>query len=279
MARILISDQSPSRLVDIDTGGPSFSDVAVASAGFLCGVAVLDDGRVAVADRAANKVRIGDPGGGSWDAGPPTSEAVLARPTGVAVGVDQDLLVVDTGNRRLLSCPSSLSSADVIPCDDLQAPTSATQTADGRLWLVDQVRGLLVSETYGAWQPVVVPAPSRPGTRSVLVHVSQGVDGGVVVTDLGAARVLLVASDGTVTAVVDATFGTSDGGPRPAPVAAVCDADSWDPAVYVLEAGTNRLLTYRGAGGGWAVTDELSGVDVDGVRRFTRPTSMALVSP
>ena len=250
----------------------------MSSAGFLCGVAVFDDGRVAVADRTANKVRIGDPGGGSWNAGPPTSAAVLARPTGVAVGVDQDLLVVDTGNRRLLSCPSDLSAARRGP--EQWPPGSDLGDAAGRAVVAGRPgRGLLVSETYGTWQPVALPALTQPGTRPVLVHVSRGIEDGVVVTDLGAARVLLVASDGAVTSVVDATFGTSDGGPRPAPVAAVGDADSGDPAVYVLDAGTNRLLTYRDAGAGWAVTDELSGEDADGVRRFSNATSMALVSP
>jgi len=206
-------------------------------------VDVLADGTVVIADIARDVVMaVGPMGKIRWRV-----SQDLDHPSGIGVA-DEGIWIADAGNHRLvLLSPADGRQQDEIILDEHTEPIDVCVAADGRLWvaLTPQNR-ILVLDSAGAVEADIDAIDGTPleGPRGL---VSDG-DGGVLVTETLAGRVLHLADDGTLRGAFG-EWGPGEGRfYKPKDVAVLADGamavvDSHKGAVQILERdGTFRQL-------------------------------------
>ena len=166
---LYIADRLHHRVRKVDTEGMITTIAGMADEGFSgdggpatsaqldqpSGVAVDGDGYIFIADRGNNRIRQISPDGvittilGTGDGGDESDgEAPLAAPRGLAVGLDGDVYVADTGNHQIALIDDAGVVSRVAGIEGLSDGGSATQArlleptgvaidADGNLYITD----------------------------------------------------------------------------------------------------------------------------------------------
>ncbi len=223
---------------------------------FPQGVAVDVDGNVYVADRNNNKIRKITPAGvvstlaGSGTEGDAEGsgiDAQFSRPAGVAVDVDGNVYVADSGNDKI----KKITPAGVVTA---LAGSNTTGAADGS----------------GTTAQFHFP-----------VGVGVGVDGNVYVADYNNHKIRKITSDGTVSTLAGSgTFGDTDGSGTAAqfdgPEGVTVDVDG---NVYVADRENRKIrkITPDGVVSTLAGSGEFGDVDGSGTAaKFNGPGGVAV---
>lgn len=169
-------------------------------------VAELDGHAIAFAGPGAGWQRFGTPGDGVGE---------FSRPAAAAFRRSGGLVVLDTGNRRLVFIEDMSGSGwttyghpGLVPSEGgFVDPRGLAVDASDRIWVSDPGAGRLTrldSADGDGWVEVALPAAAnRP------IPYGLGARGdGVVLVDAGNARLLVIEGDGTTSAMVDLGDGT-----------------------------------------------------------------------
>ncbi|QBR91997.1 NHL repeat-containing protein [Nocardioides euryhalodurans] len=199
-------DLDPSSLEPVGNGrlgGPS-------------GPAVDVTGAVLVADLEGDAVALAEHGGGWQHFGTPgVGVGELHRPTAAAFLPAGRLVVLDSGNRRLVVVDdvsgagwTTYGHPGLSPSEGgFVDPRGLAVDASGRMWVSDPGAHRLTrvnSPAGDGWVEIGLPAAAHPP-----IPYGLGARGdGVVLVDAGNARLLVLEGDGTTSASVDLADGT-----------------------------------------------------------------------
>ncbi len=253
------------------------------------GVQVGTDEALYIADGGNGRVVAIDTSDGATTVIQPSAAiGKLKGPRGIAI--DGDLLVIaDTDNQRIVFGPatptsptpwSTFGTASVSgsrAVGEFRAPVSVHIDSSQRIVIADPGLGRLVridDSTGAGWTEIALPA----GTSAVTPYgVAAGPDDTTLVTDPDNGRVLILASDGTVTVAID----SRNARPRQlvTPIAACIDGDD----IVVADAGAAQLTRWtpdpdaNGGAGGWTLSEHLIGVPGPlGGPQFSQVTGLAI---
>jgi DNA-binding beta-propeller fold protein YncE len=216
--------------------------------------------RVVVADRGNDWVVVVDASTGKTRVLDSSDSDIgsLHRPMGVALTAGGELIVADTGNRRIVFASSlekpqweSFGEPGSTGAGEFDAPTGIYVDTAGRVLVADPGAERLVrfnGPDGSGW--IEIPLPS--GARSAQPYALAGADGGVLVTDLGNARVLLVDQDDTVRVLIDGVADRS--------LIAPIGVSMLGPAIVVADAGACRMTRWvTDDDGRWTLVNQLDG--------------------
>lgn len=216
-------------------------------------VAVAPDGRVYVADAAANKIDVLTPNGqliATWGtSGRAYGQFILPR--GVAATAEGGLLVADTlGGRvevfnRRLSYRTSHYSGEAILGHHLFKPVAVTRAPDGTMWVTDQQNDLV--RHLGREGELLGTLGGEDASRSARLNdpsgVAVGANGDVYVADTGEDLVKRYSPSGEPLG----SFGGNGSAPgrlhRPVAIALGPSGD-----IYVVDAGNDRVQELTSTG-------------------------------
>ena len=224
------------------------------------GLACDSAGRVVVADRGNDRVVLVDASTGKTTALDSSDSDIgsLHHPMGVALTDGGELIVADTGNRRIVFATSlekpaweSFGGPGSTGAGEFDAPTAIYVDAAGRVLVADPGAERLVRfDGHHGWGWTEIPLPS--GARSAQPYALGAGDRGVLATDLGNARVLLVDQDDTVRVLIDGATDRS--------LIAPVGVSMLGPDIVVADAGACRMTRWvTDDAGRWTLVNQLDG--------------------
>lgn len=214
-----------------------------------------------IADNGNGRVVTYDPATNDWSS---FGAGTLAQPTGVAADLKHRILVAD--GRRLARADDAAGTGQVelVPPRPRFAPAGVAVQTAGRIAVADAAGGaLLISDDPDGTSWSTVPLPSGPDPCRPW-GVAPSPDGGILVTDVANARVLVVAPDSTVATVLEADDGLL------VPVIAV----SAGPGLVVADAGAGWVRSFLPVAGAYEPATLIRG-RADGAYRFDRIGGLA----
>jgi len=278
------------------------------------GIALGADGSFYIADRSNNSIRrVGADGvistvagngvlGFSGDGGPAT-QARLANPHDVAIGVDGSLYIADYGNSRIrrVGVDGVIStvagngvfgfSGDGGPATQarLKTPTSIALGADGSLYIADygnnRIRRMGADGVIGTVAGNGASGfsgdggPATKASLSIIIGIALGADGSLYIADYGNNRIRRVGADGRIRTVAGNGVRGFSGDGGPATQASLRDptgiALGGDGSLYIADIGNYRIRKI-GADG---VISTVAGNGVRGVSGDGGPATQAMLVP
>lgn len=258
----------PDGSVETLTGGPDRKGhrdgpAADAQFGSPHGVAVRDDGVIAVAEAGNHTIRLltpepgaegrrylvstlaGLPGKSGMRDGP-NATALFSSPHAVVWSPTGELFVADIGNARIRvitgDTTRTVAGCDRKGADDggpdtgtLKYPMDLTLDPSGNLWIADA--GTLTIRRWSAEAGLTTPFP---GLRLAMPHgIAVGADGSVIVAELNGQRVISVAPEtGNITTLCGTTKKGRGEGQLNRPAAVLLDHRT----LWVADLGNHRLV-------------------------------------
>jgi tripartite motif-containing protein 71 len=158
-------------------------------------VAILDDGSLHVLDAERGTVQVYGPDGRYRERY--GGEQRMYRPRGLARGDDDLIYVADTGGSRVVRFEANGAFHDLLPAEGadralFDQPTAAV-LSDGLLHVAEPTRQrLTILDPAGQRAATPWPMPETDTLRSSRLVI--GVDGHLVITDVGARRIVIACS-------------------------------------------------------------------------------------
>jgi NHL repeat len=225
------------------------------------GISLGSRSELIVADRGNHRVVLFEPDGGSAAVLVPPAGTIgsLWNPTGVVSGPSGEVFVADTGNHRIVCSESGSTEWTAFGSPghgigQFVAPTGIVTDPEGRLVIADPGAARLVRidamDGHG-WTEIPLTAF---GPGSLPYGLSRGL-GGILISDVGTARILLLGPGSVVSGIIDGATQHS----FIRPIAAV----EYEGGVVVADpAGASiTLFEQKSSHDGlmWRVTKRLSG--------------------
>ena len=265
---IAITDQRSGRglllpALDADVAmQPLLPDASVGPLRVPLGLCVHASRYVAIADSGNGRIVVFDAASSTWSS---FGAGTLASPRAVVPDGAGGLLVADTARVVRVVDQTGAAPSDVLPPADGSLPLAVAArngtdidvaTADGRL--------RRTTDGGATWTDIALdgPSPARP------VALARTATGATYVCDLGNARVLAVADDGSVTTALDERHGVV----LPTAVA-VADRD-----LFVVDTGANRIRRFALHDDRIEPAEYVNGRRPDGTFRFDRVGGITLGS-
>jgi DNA-binding beta-propeller fold protein YncE len=226
------------------------------------GMAFNQNGWLVIADSGNNRVLIIDPDTSSSVALDSSGSNIgsLRLPTGVAVTLSGLIVITDTGNHRIVftELPGALEwsaygTPGSIPPGGFEAPTGVHVDGAGRILVADPGADRLVRidtpDGSGWTNLALLPGAKTPRPYAL----AAGPDGGVLVSDLHNARILLLAADDSMSVLIDGSADRS----LIAPVA----VSMLGASIVVADAAAARISrwTLDAESGIWSMVEQLDG--------------------
>jgi DNA-binding beta-propeller fold protein YncE len=223
------------------------------------GLAAGANGSLAVADSGNNRVVIVDRTTGSSTILVSDAVAIgpLRDPTGVALTATSDMLIVaDKGNHRIvfatLTATVEWSALGGTETGAFQTPTDVWVDGAGRILVADPRAARLVridGPDGSGWSELTLPGGVSPARPYAL---AAGPAGGVLVSDLGNSRIVLLAADDTASVLIDGARDRS----LIAPVAVALQGGD----IVVADAAAGRIGRWASdAAGRWTLSRQIDG--------------------